>query len=78
MQKQMSFLQDKVDKMQQQHQQQSGTVGQEAEEDEDVSGNLVELSEMTKSFLRQLSLQPSPIQTEKAVRPDWNSGVRCY
>ena len=49
MQRQMVSLQSKVDEMQQK--QQPTAVDHEAIEDEDGSGNLVELSETTKSFL---------------------------
>ena len=48
-QRQMVSLQSKVDKMQQK--QHPTAVDHEVIEDEDGSGNLVELSETTKSFL---------------------------
>ena len=54
MKQKMESLQNKVGEMQQQQQQQQRTPsssGQEFEEDDDITGNLVELLESTKSFL---------------------------
>ena len=67
MQRQMVSLQSKVDEMQQK--QHPTAVDHEAIEDEDGSGNLVELSETTKSFL-EAAFSATVANTDRKKRLD--------
>ena len=74
MQRQMVSLQSKVDEMQQK--QHPTAVDHEAIEDEDGSGNLVELSETTKSFL-EAAFSTTVANIDRKKRLDWIGVPDC-